>query len=78
MSSSVPPIYPPEALRSRAEGWVVVELLLSAEGSVAGMKVQSSKRAEPLKAAAVKAAVSTEYKPGAEETCKMLYTFTLH
>jgi len=63
---SVPPDYPPDAYRSRAQGWVEVEFTVAPDGSVSGAQVVSSEPARIFNAAALNAVKRWTFKPRME------------
>ncbi len=72
------PRYPEEALRSRTEGWVVVEVELSSAGEILSRRVESGKPTGVFSQAALDSIDSNAFGTSAgTRKCKMLYTFGL-
>lgn len=60
---SVPPSYPPDAYRSRQQGWVEVTFTITADGKVANAKVASSQPGRVFDQAALEAVRRWTFKP---------------
>ena len=60
---SVPPSYPPEAYRSRQQGWVEVAFTITTDGKVANAKVASSQPTRVFDQAALEAVRRWTFKP---------------
>jgi protein TonB len=60
---SVAPSYPPEAFRSRREGWVEVQFTITADGKVANPKVVNSEPGRVFDQAALEAVRRWTFKP---------------
>lgn len=60
---SVPPSYPPEAFRSRREGWVEVQFTITADGKVADAKVARSEPGRMFDQAALESVRRWTFKP---------------
>ena len=72
------PRYPEDAVRSRTEGWVVVEVELSSTGEVLSRRIESEKPAGVFSQAALESVDRNSFKTAAgTRTCKMLYMFGL-
>ncbi|MBL0162165.1 MAG: TonB family protein [Xanthomonadales bacterium] len=72
------PRYPREALGSRTEGWVVVEVELSSDGQVLSRRIESEKPSGVFSQAALDSIDSNTFSRSAStRKCKMLYTFGL-
>lgn len=72
------PRYPQDALRSRTEGWVVVEVELSSDGQVLSRRIESEKPSGIFSQAALDSVDTNAFSRSAgTRKCKMLYTFGL-
>ncbi len=72
------PRYPQEALGSRTEGWVVVEVELSSDGQVLSRRVESEKPSGVFSQAALDSIDTNTFgRSAATRKCKMLYMFGL-
>ncbi len=71
------PSYPSKALRTRAQGWVVIDVRLASDGSVKEVKIADSNGSPLFKEVAQKSAASSKYVPGTEAMCKSLFTFSI-
>ncbi|MBS0571616.1 MAG: energy transducer TonB [Proteobacteria bacterium] len=60
---SVPPSYPPEAYRSRREGWVEVQFTITTDGTVNDAKVVNAEPARVFNQAALEAVRRWTFKP---------------
>jgi protein TonB len=60
---SVPPDYPPEAYRSRRQGWVEVQFTINVDGSVSDAKVVNAEPARVFNTAALNAVRRWTFKP---------------
>lgn len=60
---SVPPSYPPEAYRSRQQGWVEVSFTITTDGKVANAKVASAQPTRVFDQAALEAVRRWTFKP---------------
>ncbi|HTI95609.1 MAG TPA: energy transducer TonB [Rudaea sp.] len=60
---SVPPSYPPEAYRSRQQGWVEVAFTITTDGKVVNAKVASSQPSRVFDQAALEAVRRWTFKP---------------
>lgn len=62
----IPPAYPRDAARSGITGWVQLELVVNADGTVRSAKVKDSKPRGVFEAAAVQAVMRWKFKPKIE------------
>jgi protein TonB len=62
----IPPQYPRDAARSGVTGWVTLEVLVNADGSVRSAKVTDAKPRGIFEAAAVAAVMRWKFKPKIE------------
>lgn len=60
---SVPPSYPPDAYRSRQQGWVEVAFTITADGKVANAKVSNAQPTRVFDQAALEAVRRWTFKP---------------
>lgn len=60
---SVPPEYPPDAYRSRRQGWVEVQFTINADGSVSDAKVVNAEPARMFNTEALNAVRRWTFKP---------------
>lgn len=60
----VEPVYPPEAARSRTEGFVEVEFTVNASGKVESVSVVNARPSRTFESAAVRAVKQWEFAPG--------------
>lgn len=63
----IPPQYPRDAARAGITGWVQLELLVNADGSVRSAKVVDAKPRGMFEASAVQAVMRWKFKPKIEE-----------
>jgi protein TonB len=63
----IPPQYPRDAARAGITGWVQLEVLVNADGSVRSAKVVDAKPRGMFEAAAVQAVMRWKFKPKIEE-----------
>lgn len=59
-----PPRYPPQALRRREEGEVVLRVLVDADGNPAQIEIEKSSRSRLLDRAAMDAVKTWKFNPG--------------
>jgi len=59
----IPPQYPREAARARISGWVVVEVLVNADGTVRSARATDAHPKGLFEAAAVQSALRSKFKP---------------
>ena len=72
------PRYPEDAVRSRTEGWVVVEVELSSKGEVLSRRIESEKPICVFSQSALNSVDRNSFRTAAgTRTCKMLYMFGL-
>jgi len=71
------PSYPLKALRTRAQGWVVIDVWLASDGAVKEVKIADSNGSPLFKEVSQKSAASSKYAPGMEAMCKSLFTFSI-
>jgi protein TonB len=64
--SAVQPDYPPDAYRSRAQGWVEVEFTVAADGTVSNAQVVSAEPSRIFNSAAINAVKRWTFKPKME------------
>jgi TonB family protein len=70
------PHFPPEALASRTEGWVMVSFDLDGSGKASNIKVIGSRPQGVFEQSAITSVEKTDYVPGARRTqCKARITF---
>jgi protein TonB len=62
----IPPAYPRDAARAGVTGWVTLELVVNADGSVRSAKVTDSKPRGVFEASAVQAVMRWKFKPKIE------------
>ena len=73
------PRYPEEAYRSNIEGWVVVDIELSAEGALVSRRIEAEQPNGIFGQAALDSVDNNAFKgTGKARKCKMLYTFGLN
>lgn len=62
-----PPRYPPQAVRQRQEGEVVLRVLVGTDGNVVQIEVEKSSRSRLLDRAAMDAVKDWKFNPGMRE-----------